>query len=831
MLADLTRSLASILVRVLAPSFERVVTWAHRRRVLVLAGAALVVALASVGLPRLTFDPDVLRLLPTSGRAVPAFREYLQTFGTLDDLYIVFSTVEGEDIRDYAGEIDRWIAALRTAPELQRVDSGQIDSTRDWSWLADRQLLLFDEVRLPQAIARLQPSGMPAALAASRELLSLPSADVAALVREDPLGLSELLRAQLGGAESTLQIGTSPDGYLTADGRQRLIVARPKSPPYDAAFSRALFARLETLARERSNGVATDDGEPRPPLQVAFAGGHRIALEAEAVVKRESIVNGVGSLALILPLLFIIFRSAWLVVIGALPSSLSLLIVLGLLGFTGATLSAAATGASAMLFGLGVDGVVLLYVSHRLALSDGRPPLDAIRQLGPASASMLLGMWTTAATFLGLVVVDFPSLEQLGLLIGLSMIVCGLLTLVVVPAALPSRSTATAVRALRLPGLAEFVQSQRRTILAAAIAVTLVSAYFATTLRVNPTLDRLRSVTAGATFLQDVSRTFALPEDVLVVLATGRELEPLLEANEALAATLRKQTPALVVQAPSAILPSARTQGRRRAVLAQSVPAAQVIATALEQAGVEAGFKPQLFAAFFERLPRMLSPDEQLTLDGFRTHGLGDVMDRLIARTDGGWMLATYAFPKTSEERAALQSIVAATGGNMVVTGLPLVNEEMSASFLPQFLRGLGLGGAIVVALIFGTFRNWRLSLLTLVPTMLGLLWAAGILGIAGFELDLFSVFAVVTFVGIGVDYGVHLVHRYRDRGDATAATAELAPVILVAGAITLLGYGTLIGSSYPPLQSIGIVSAVSVLTLMVASVVVLPAMIAKDHA
>ncbi len=321
------------------------------------------------------------------------------------------------------------------------MDSGQIDGTRDWSWLADRQLLLFDDVRLPQAIARLQPSGMPAALAASRELLSLPSADVAALVREDPLGLSELLRAQLGGAQSTLQIGTSPDGYLTADGRQRLIVARPKSPPYDAAFSRALFARLETLAQERSNDVATDDGEPRPPLQVAFAGGHRIALEAEAVVKRESIVNGVGSLALILPLLFLIFRSAWLVVIGALPSSLSLLIVLGLLGFTGATLSAAATGASAMLFGLGVDGVVLLYVSHRLALSEGRPPLDAIRQLGPASASMLLGMWTTAATFLGLVVVDFPSLEQLGLLIGLSMIVCGLLTLVIVPASLPSRST------------------------------------------------------------------------------------------------------------------------------------------------------------------------------------------------------------------------------------------------------------------------------------------------------------------------------------------------------------------------------------------------------
>jgi predicted RND superfamily exporter protein len=117
------------------------------------------------------------------------------------------------------------------------------------------------------------------------------------------------------------------------------------------------------------------------------------------------------------------------------------------------------------------------------------------------------------------------------------------------------------------------------------------------------------------------------------------------------------------------------------------------------------------------------------------------------------------------------------------------------------------------------------------VPTAIGLLWAAGVLGLAGFELDLFSVFATVTFVGIGVDYGVHLVHRYRERGDALNATAELAPVILVAGAITLLGYGTLIGSSYPPLQSIGVVSAVSVVTLVVASVVVLPALLAKGDA
>ena len=36
----------------------------------------------------------------------------------------------------------------------------------------------------------------------------------------------------------------------------------------------------------------------------------------------------------------------------------------------------------------------------------------------------------------------------------------------------------------------------------------------------------------------------------------------------------------------------------------------------------------------------------------------------------------------------------------------------------------------------------------------------AGVLAISGVSLDLFSMFAVMTFVGIGVDYGIHLVHR-----------------------------------------------------------------------
>ena len=107
------------------------------------------------------------------------------------------------------------------------------------------------------------------------------------------------------------------------------------------------------------------------------------------------------------------YRSLWLVLVGSLPSGLSLLVVFGVLGFAGARLSSAATGASAMLFGLGVDGVVLLYVAYLLAPGERRAD-DAASGLTGPSISMLLGMWTTAATFYGLTFVDFPSLQQLG---------------------------------------------------------------------------------------------------------------------------------------------------------------------------------------------------------------------------------------------------------------------------------------------------------------------------------------------------------------------------------------------------------------------------------
>jgi predicted RND superfamily exporter protein len=794
---------------------------------MVLAAVLAATLVAVEGIRRLSFDSNILSLLPTEGRVFDSFTTFVARFGNLDQLYVVFTAPDGHAIADYRDEVDEWVDALRAAPEIERVDAGVVDRTRDLGWLADRQFLLLRDGSLDEALNRLTKEGISKRVSTSRELLAVPSSDVAALVRQDPVGLLELLRTSIGGVQTGIGIATDMDGYVTADRRARLVIARPKRPPYDSTFSNALDARLQAIrASRRTASTPAAESSDEPPMQVEFAGGHRIAVETEAIVRRESVLSSIGSLALILPLLFLVFRSFWLVAVGSLPSAVSLVIVLGGLGFAGARLSAAATGSAAMLFGLGMDGVVLLYVAHQLAMSQ-RSGTDRLGIEGP-SVSMLLGMFTTAATFYGLMFVDFPSLRQLGRLIGHSMMMCGVLTLVLVPALLPRQTPRRPRPPLLLPRLASWIAHRRTPILAAAAGLTLMLGAAATRLRVDPTLNRLRSTTEAASLEERIGPAFGLPGDAYVVLAEGSDLDALLEQNERLARHLSAALPELLVHAPSRLLPSVGAQGRTRARVNAAGLSVEAIEASLEAARVASGFTPGAFDPFVQRLPALLDPGQRITYDDFIWHDAGDLIGRFIVRDSDRWRLATYVFPTTRDEVSRVQMAVNDVDASQTLTGLPLVNEELARRFFPDFTTGLAIGTVVVVLLVAVTFRSLRLSALALLPTAVGLIWAAGLLAIAGVELDLFATFAVVTFVGIGVDYGVHLVHRYQERGDAEKATAELAPVILVAGAVTMLGYGTLMWSSYPPLRSIGLVSTVSVVTLAGASVLMLPALLTK---
>src|SRR5262249_47375724 len=193
-------------------------------------------------------------------------------------------------------------------------------------------------------------------------------------------------------------------------------------------------------------------------------------------------------------------------------------------------------------------------------------------------------------------------------LLGHSMVMCGILTLVMVPAMLPRRPPARRTAALVMPRLAAWIAARRRPVLLAGVPVTVALTAAATRMRVTPTLDRLRSWTTAAQVESTIGPAFGLPSDVYVVRAEGRDLDALLESNERLAARLSAAMPSLAFQAPTALLPSARSQQGVVHAIARRHLTPDAVRGSLERARVDGGFTPGAVDPFAARLPRLLDP-------------------------------------------------------------------------------------------------------------------------------------------------------------------------------------------------------------------------------
>ena len=176
-------------------------------------GRARTVLVAAVGLAlvgavlvsRVSFDANILRLLPRDSPAVQSFRTFLETFGSLDHLYVVFESID--NVNDHKDLIDAYVNALRAAPEIESVDSQLLEPDRDWTYLSDRVLLLLGPFGAADALERFQAPRVDRELAHTRDLLSMPSAQIKTYVQQDPLGLLGILRTRLEqekGADETL---------------------------------------------------------------------------------------------------------------------------------------------------------------------------------------------------------------------------------------------------------------------------------------------------------------------------------------------------------------------------------------------------------------------------------------------------------------------------------------------------------------------------------------------------------------------------------------------------------------------------------------------------
>ncbi len=135
------------------------------------------------------------------------------------------------------------------------------------------------------------------------------------------------------------------------------------------------------------------------------------------------------------------------------------------------------------------------------------------------------------------------------------------------------------------------------------------------------------------------------------------------------------------------------------------------------------------------------------------------------------------------------------------------------------------LASLATTALIYLAFRSW-VDLTVLLVTLAGsLAMSLAVLALAGMPLNFFNITVLPLLVGLGINYGIHILHRYRAEGTAaTLAARNLAGAIGSAAATTVVGFAGLLLAGHPGLWSMGFTAAVGIGVIAVSCLFFLPA-------
>jgi predicted RND superfamily exporter protein len=168
------------------------------------------------------------------------------------------------------------------------------------------------------------------------------------------------------------------------------------------------------------------------------------------------------------------------------------------------------------------------------------------------------------------------------------------------------------------------------------------------------------------------------------------------------------------------------------------------------------------------------------------------------------------------------------TGGSVVTTIiLDLLNNSQ--------LRSLIL--TLIVSLVFLTIvfiikdKSFVLGAITLLPVTICVLWILGTMYLLDISLNIMTLMVTSLTIGIGVDYGIHISHRFMedlgrfdDIHEASRSTVSHTGTALFGGAATTVaGFGLLVLATLPPLQQFGTITALTITYSFIASVFVLP--------
>ena len=729
---------------------------------------------------RIAPETDILALLPVQERDPVLQASFTHMVDAAQQRLVIL--VGAPDWNDAKRAADAYSAVLARHAGL--FESTPIDEQTQNDWLA-----LFQQHRLPlvsvaQEAQLRQENAVFWRDAALSQLYSPFGGPKLGAWQDDPFGL-------FGGwvQERAQETPVRPrDGHLFVANSERQYALLPmtlKAPAFSLGAQETvlpLLAQAEAAARLAVPGV-----------EIISAGVILHAAAASSQAAREVSTIGLGSLAGIILLTWLTFRSVK-------PISLILLSIgIGCLGSLSVCwLLFGKVHLMTLVFGASLIGVAQDYGIYFLCNRLGADPaLDSRALLRRLLPSLALTLLAAVIGYMGLALTPFPGLRHMAVFSALGLVFAWLTVVCWFPALISGGTLKSGVLVKRYGAARAYWPQLRanRATLACALLFALFAGLGIARLGVNDDIRLLQ--TPPAHLIRDqikLGQLLDAPTPVQFYLVRADSVEHVLRREEALKQRLLPliaQKHINGVQAMSNWVPSLQTQTQRRALLDSAIlqPGAglDLLAQSVDEGPAWANkVRAQLVLA-----------GAPLTIADFLKVPASEPWRHLwLGKVEGGYASIVAL---RGMQYAAIPLLAHAGDGLPGVQWVDKVAEISSVLGRYRVYMGAVVLGAYLV--VFGLLlpryrrRTWRV----LAPTALASVAALALLGYLGQPLQLFHVLALMLLLGVGVDYGIFM----QEDPDRRNHTPWLA--VGLSAANTLLSFGLLALSKTAALQAFGL--------------------------
>jgi predicted RND superfamily exporter protein len=225
---------------------------------------------------------------------------------------------------------------------------------------------------------------------------------------------------------------------------------------------------------------------------------------------------------------------------------------------------------------------------------------------------------------------------------------------------------------------------------------------------------------------------------------------------------------------------------------------------------------------------------------GLRVYGIDDLpasIARPFAEKDGtrGTLVVIEPEPSGSNDLRYLirysdsfRETRLASGKIVRGSGRVVIFSDILSAVVHDIPKAVSLSLALTLLTVIITFRQaGKHALTVLFALLVGVAGAAVFLYVADVKINFLNFAALPITFGIGVDYAVNVVQRYRADGsrDIIGTLRTTGGAVVLCSLTTMLGYLALLGSHNRGIRSLGTIAVVGEVSCLLAAMTVLPAL------